>query len=323
MKPIFIDYVEIEVKAGKGGNGCNSFFRDRFSRFPKPDGGDGGKGGDIVVIADENIHTLMDLQYHKRFVAMNGGHGEGNCKKGKDGKDCYIRVPVGTLIKDAKTGYILRDLTSPGEKVVVARGGEGGKGNSPKKSATLGVSGEEKKLVLELKIIADVGIIGYPNVGKSTLLNRISASRSKVADYPFTTKAPVLGCVEIEGEDFSFVAADMPGLIEGAHKGRGLGHRFLRHIERTKILLHLIDISQPQGRDAYSDYVNLNRELNLYNLELGKKPQIVVANKMDLPGSYLNLKKFSEKLGKKIYPISALKGEGIESLLQAIKEMLS
>ncbi|MCM8783381.1 MAG: GTPase ObgE [Candidatus Omnitrophica bacterium] len=323
MKPIFIDYVEIEVEAGKGGSGCKSFFRSRYHRFPKPNGGDGGKGGDIVIVADNNIHTLIDLQYRKRFVAENGRGGGGNCKKGEDGKPCIIKVPIGTLVKDAKTGFILRDLTYSGEEVVVARGGRGGQGNGLRKPATPGLLGEKKRLILELKIIADVGIIGYPNVGKSTLLNRISSSRSKVADYPFTTKAPVLGCVKIEGEDFSFVAADMPGLIDGAHKGKGLGYQFLRHIERTKILLHVVDISQPHGRDAYTDYLSLNREISLYNFELGKRPQLVIANKIDIPGSAVNFKNFSEKLERKIYPVSALTGEGIESLLKAVKEMLS
>ena len=323
MKSNFVDYVEIEVKAGDGGNGCTSFFHDRFSRFPKPDGGDGGKGGDIILIADENISTLLDLQYRKRFVAENGHHGEGNNRRGEDGKDLYIKVPVGTLVKDAKTGFILRDLVYPGEKVTVAKGGEGGKGNRPRRPATLGKLGEEKKLILELKLIADVGIVGYPNVGKSTLLNRISSAHSKVADYPFTTKAPVLGRVEIEEGEFTFTVADIPGIIEDAHKGKGLGHTFLRHIERTKVLLHVIDISQPQGRNAYSDYLNLNKELFLYNPEMKKKPQIIAANKIDLPEASSNLEEFSKKINDKIYPISALTGEGIDELMKAIKNILS
>ncbi|MCM8765377.1 MAG: GTPase ObgE [Candidatus Omnitrophica bacterium] len=323
MRSNFIDYVEIEVKAGKGGDGCNSFFRHRFSRFPKPDGGAGGKGGDVVIIADENIHTLLDLQYRKRFVAEDGHNGEGNHKKGEAGRDCFILVPVGTLIKEAKRGFVLRDLTKPGEKVIVARGGEGGKGNRSGKPATAGKEGEEKRLILELKLIADVGLLGYPNVGKSTLLNRISPAHSKVASYPFTTRAPVLGKVEIGGEEFDFTVADIPGLIEGAHQGRGLGYTFLRHIERTKVLVHMVDISQSEGRDAYSDYLNLNRELFLYNPDLEKKPQLVVANKIDLSGAWDNLRRFSERLNKKIYPLSALTGEGVEQLLKAIKEILS
>ncbi|MCM8779235.1 MAG: GTPase ObgE [Candidatus Omnitrophica bacterium] len=323
MKTNFIDYVEIEVKAGKGGDGCTSFFYDRFSHFPKPDGGNGGKGGNVIIIADENIHTLLDLQYRKRFVAENGHHGEGNYKKGEAGKDCYILVPVGTLVKDAQTGFILRDLTQPGEKVIVAKGGEGGRGNRPRKPATPGKLGEGKKLILELKLIADIGLVGYPNVGKSTLLNRISSAHSQVGDYPFTTKAPVLGRVEIEDEEFTFTVADMPGLIEGAHRGKGLGHTFLRHIERTKILLHMIDISESAGRDAYDDYLSLNKELFLYKPDLKEKKQIIVANKIDLPGAWENLERFSRNLKEKIYPISALKGEGIEQLLQAVKETLS
>ncbi len=323
MKPIFIDCVEIEVKAGNGGNGCRSFYRRRGIRFPRADGGDGGKGGDVVLIADGNIHTLLDLQYRKHFVAENGGHGEGNHKKGENAPDCLIRVPAGTLVKDRDAGRVLRDLARTRERVIVVRGGEGGKGNKPRRDATKGKPGEEKRLLLELKLVADVALVGYPNAGKSTLLNRISRARSKVADYPFTTRVPVLGRVETEDREMLFTVADMPGLIEGAHKGKGLGLEFLRHIERTKILVHLVDISQPQGRDAYSDYLNLNKELFLYNPGLKEKFQIVAANKIDLSGSSENLKKFSEKLKSKVYPISALRGEGIEDLLEAIGNALA
>lgn len=347
MKPIFIDCVEIEVKAGNGGNGCRSFYRRRGIRFPRADGGDGGKGGDVVLIADGNIHTLLDLQYRKHFVAENGGHGKGNHKKGENAPDCLIRVPAGTLVKDRDTGRVLRDLARTRERVIVVRGGEGGKGNKPRRDATKGKPGEEKRLLLELKLVADVALVGYPNAGKSTLLNRISRARSKVADYPFTTRVPVLGRVETEDREMlftpleirgdkaclrpakawlsltGFTVADMPGLIEGAHKGKGLGLEFLRHIERTKILVHLVDISQPKGRDAYSDYLNLNKELFLYNPGLKEKFQIVAANKIDLSGSSENLKKFSEKLKSKVYPISALRGEGIEDLLEAIGNALA
>lgn len=251
-------------------------------------------------------------------MAKNGGHGEGNHKKGENAPDCLIRVPAGTLVKDQDTGRVLRDLARAGERVIVVRGGEGGKGNKPRRDATKGKPGEERRLLLELKLVADVALVGCPNAGKSTLLNRISRAKSKVADYPFTTRVPVLGRVETEDREILFTVADMPGLIEGAHKGKGLGLEFLRHIERTKILVHLVDISQPQGRDAYSDYLNLNKELFLYNPRLKEKFQIVAANKIDLSGSSENLKKFSEKLKSKVYPISALRGEGIEDLLEAI-----
>lgn len=323
MRANFIDYVEIEVKAGNGGNGCTSFFHDRFNRFPKPDGGNGGNGGDVVLVADENVFTLLDLQYRKRFVAENGSHGEGNNKKGADGRACVVKVPVGTLVKDAKTGFTLRDLTHPGDKVIVAKGGKGGKGNRPKTPATKGEFGEERRLCLELKLIADVGLVGYPNVGKSTLFNRISSACSKVANYPFTTKAPVLGHVEIEEYDFTFTVADMPGLVEGAHKGKGLGHTFLRHIERTKVLVHILDISQPRSDNVYYDYLNLNKELFFYNPDLEKKPQLIVANKIDIPGSSENLKKLAQKINDKIYPVSARTGKGVVELLEAIKEILS
>lgn len=310
------------MKAGDGGNGCRSFYRDLRMRFPRPDGGDGGRGGDIVLIADENIRTLLDLQYHKHFVAQKGQHGKGNNKKGGEGKAFLIKVPVGTLVKDRATDRVLRDLTKEGESVIVARGGKAGRGNSPRHDATRGEPGEEKRLLLELKLIADIGLIGYPNVGKSTLLNRISRAKSKVADYPFTTKIPILGRLESGDKEIIFTVADMPGLIEGAHKGKGLGHEFLRHIERTRILVHIIDISQPQGRDAYQDYLSLNNELFLYNPKLKEKPQIVVANKIDLPQSSENLKIFSERFEGEIYPISALTGEGIDVFLEATKKLL-
>jgi GTP-binding protein len=322
VKQIFIDHVKILVEAGKGGDGCRSFYRDRRSRFPKPDGGDGGKGGDIILKTDKNILSLVDLGYRKHFVAQKGRNGQGNDKKGEDGKDCIIPVPAGTLVKDTEKGFVLRDLTQIPQEVVVARGGPGGLGNRPHRDATRGAEGEKKKLSLELKLIADIGLIGYPNVGKSTLLNCLSSAKSKVAAYPFTTKTPILGRLDIEGGENIIVVADIPGLVEGAHKGKGLGHEFLRHIERTRILVHIVDISQSEGRDALSDYLNLNKELFLYNPALKEKPQIVVANKMDLPNFSENFKKFSEKLDRKIYPISALTGEGIEAFLEATKRLL-
>lgn len=315
---MFIDQARIYVKAGDGGNGCNSMHRDRVNRIGRPDGGPGGKGGDIIFTADENIHTLLDLHYRQHIKGHPGGHGGSNHKKGPEGEDSIVKVPAGTLIKDDQAGLVLRDLVKPGDHVIVAKGGFGGRGNSRGREAQYGFPGEEKTLRLELKMIADIGIIGYPNSGKSTLISRISSARPKIASYPFTTKEPNLGVVKVF-EDQDIVVADIPGLIEGAHKGRGLGHRFLRHVERNRYLLHLIDISAFEGRDPYEDYRSLNEELKLYSLELAKTPQIVVLNKMDITGAKEHLKEFKKKFGKKkVFPISALTGEGIPELLKEL-----
>ncbi|MDP2913258.1 MAG: GTPase ObgE [Candidatus Omnitrophota bacterium] len=315
---MFIDVSKIYVKAGDGGKGCHSFYRDKWNRVGSPDGGPGGDGGAVIIEADFNIHTLLDFQYRQHHKAESGTHGSSNHKKGREGIDLRIKVPPGTLIKDANTGMILRDLVKPGDLVTIAKGGGGGRGNSRGRDAECGAPGEEKKLILELKLIADAGIIGYPNVGKSTLISKISSARPKIANYPFTTKEPALGVVNFS-EGRTMVVADIPGLIEGAHAGRGLGHEFLRHVERTKILIHIVDCSASEGRVPHSDYVNLNNELKLYSKELAKKPQVIALNKMDCPHAKANLKGFKKCLkGKKIFPISAVTGEGIKELLDAV-----
>lgn len=315
---MFVDEAKIYIKAGDGGDGCNSMHRDRYHRYGRPDGGDGGKGADIIFEADQNIHTLLDFQYRQHFKADSGSHGSSNHKKGRYGPDLHIKVPPGTIIKEAGSGLVLRELINPGDHVAIARGGEGGKGNSRHRSAEPGALGEEKTVILELKLIADAGIVGYPNAGKSTLISAISSARPKIADYPFTTKAPVLGVVKVH-EGASLVVAEIPGLIEGAHEGRGLGDRFLRHIERTKVLIHLIDAASCEGRDPYKDYLNLNRELRLYSRELVKKPQLIALNKTDLGQAKENIKRFKRHMrGKKVFLISAVTREGIKELLNAV-----
>lgn len=317
---MFIDEAWIYVKAGNGGSGCRSFEKIRGKRYGRPTGGDGGEGGNIVLAADNNINTLVEFKYNKHFKAASGRHGGSNNKNGEDGEDRLLRVPPGTIIRDKETGLVLRDLKKAGEKVIIAKGGAGGKGNSVRRGATPGEIGEEKKLYLELKLVADVGIVGYPNAGKSTLLSKITRARPRIANFPFTTKSPILG-VACAGE-FSFVIADIPGLIEGAHMGRGLGDRFLRHIERTRILLHLIDMASVDGRDPNDDFVKLNNELGQYGEELKKKKQIVVVNKMDMGEAKKNLRRFNACRGKKVYKISALTGEGLQDLLKiAAKEL--
>jgi GTP-binding protein len=314
----FIDEVRIYVKAGDGGDGCNSLYRDRVIRLGRPDGGPGGDGGDIIFDADVNIHTLLDFQYRQHFQAKSGLHGSSNHKKGKRGEPSHIKVPPGTIIRDASTGLHLRDLARAGDSVIIARGGVGGHGNSRMRDAAKGAPGEEKVLKLELKLVADAGIVGYPNAGKSTLISKISAARPKIANYPFTTKEPNLGVVKLY-DDHTIVVSDVPGLIEGAHEGRGLGHKFLRHTERTKILIHMVDISAIDGREPWADYSSLNKELRLYSKELAKKPQIIVLNKIDCPEAKENIKIFKKKIpGKKFVKLSALTGEGIKELLKEI-----
>lgn len=317
----FIDKAHILCYGGNGGSGCNSFYRDKYGRYPKRDGGDGGDGGDVIVRTTKNLSTLLDFQYINHFHAGRGGNGSGNNKKGARGKDCIISVPVGTLVKDAKTNLRLRDLTAEGEEVIVAKGGIGGAGNRKVKTSLPGQAGQEKEVYLELKLIADVGIIGYPNAGKSTLISRISSAKSKVAPYPFTTTAPIIGVVKLSSEQ-TFVACDIPGLIKDAHRGKGLGFEFLRHIERTKVLLHLIDMAAIDGRNPVEDYLSLNEELRLYNPSLMDKPQVLVANKMDLPQSQKNLDIFRLKIKQIPYPISCITGEGIDNMLKAVDERL-
>ena len=312
----FVDEAKIFVKAGSGGNGCNSFYRSRHLRHPKPDGGNGGRGADVVIIADSKLRTLLDFKYNRHFIAKNGSHGGNQRKQGKAGDDYLIHIPAGTILKEIPTGNIIRDLKRNGEKVVVAKGGEGGKGSASALAVTRGQPGEEREIFLELRLIADVGIIGFPNAGKSTLISRVSNAAPKVANYPFTTKDPVLGMIQIE--DCSITIADLPGIIEGAHEGKGLGFRFLKHALRTRFFIHLIDIAAKDGRDPIDDFNILNKELKFYNRELGSKPQIIVANKIDLPGTEENLKRFKKAIERKIYSISALNGKGIEELLGVI-----
>ena len=319
---MFIDEAKVYVKAGSGGDGCSSFYRDKYNRRGWPDGGPGGDGADVVFEVDANIQTLLDFHYKQHLKAPSGGHGSSNNKKGPRGGDLRVKVPAGTLIKDASTKLVLRDLVKVGDSVIIAKGGKGGRGNSKNHLADKGSTGEEKTVILELKLIADAGIIGYPNAGKSTLISKISSARPKIASYPFTTKEPVLGVVR-PYDDATFVIAEIPGLIEGAHEGRGLGDRFLRHIERTKVLVHLVDIAGTEGRDGRSDYVKLNEELESYSKELIKKPQVIALNKVDLPGAAENIKKFKKEFPrKKVFPISAVSGKGLKELLGEVHKKL-
>ncbi len=314
---MFIDTAKINVASGSGGNGCNSFFRDKRLSHPRPNGGPGGCGGHIVIKADSHIHTLLDFKYRRHFKAEDGSNGGSNDKKGSNGKDCIIKVPVGTVIKDASLDLVLRDLGRPGEEVIVCEGGAGGRANAPFKEATPGGPGKERDLFFELKLLADVGIVGFPNAGKSTLIWKISNARPRIANFPFTTKAPVLGIVRAKrGRDF--VVCEIPGLIEGAHLGKGLGYQFLRHTERTKVLIHLVDMAGVEGRRPLDDYTALNNELGLFSKELAKKPQILAVNKMDIPSASQNLAEFKKAVRKKSYAISGATGYGISELIEAV-----
>ena len=329
---MFTDYAKIYASAGKGGNGAVSFRREKYIAAGGPDGGDGGKGGDIYFEVDPDSNTLIDFRYKKKFKAENGSNGEGAHKYGKSGEDLYIKVPIGTIVKDAKTNEILADLSEKGQKELVLRGGRGGKGNSHFATATRqaprfaqgGEEGEEKELILELKLLADVGLIGYPSVGKSTILSIVTAATPKIADYPFTTLVPNLGVVKPEyGE--SFVIADIPGLIEGASEGVGLGTEFLRHIERTRLLLHVIDVSGLSGRDPIEDYYVINKELEKYSEKLAKRKQIIVANKIDSmqdPEIYEKLEKLAKENNQELFKISAATGEGIKELMIEVSKIL-
>jgi GTP-binding protein len=324
----FIDEVKIWIKGGDGGRGWVSFRRERFVPRGGPDGGDGGKGGDITLMATEGLSTLLDLRYQQRYRAANGAHGKGKDQTGKSGDDLIIPVPVGSVVKDAETGEVLRDLAVAQERFLAAAGGRGGRGNArfatPTRQvprfAESGEKGQQRWLKLELKLLADVGLIGHPNVGKSTLLRRVSAARPKVADYPFTTLVPHLGVVSY-GELKAFVMADIPGLIAGAHKGTGLGSRFLRHVERTRLLVHILDISaDPQG-DLWRHYEEVNEELGLFHPSLLEKPQLVVLNKTDLPAvreRIRSIKDAFQQKGVELYSISALTGEGVDEMIREI-----
>ena len=320
MSSIFIDHAKIFVKAGDGGRGCQSLYRDKYNRKGVPDGGSGGRGASIIFKADRNFSTLLDFKYNRHFTGAHGGHGSGKKKRGRDAHDVIVRVPVGTNILDLKTNCILRDLAVDEEEVIVARGGKGGIGNCYRSEATPGEAGEARNIILDLKLIAEVGVVGFPNAGKSTFISAVSNAHSKIAAYPFTTKFPVLGVVR--GEDKTLVIADIPGLIEGSSEGRGLGDKFLRHVERTKILVHVVDMAGFEGRDPLQDYKVLNRELKAYNIQVSKKPQVIAANKMDLDGAAANLKRFKAAVKKPVYAISALQKEGLEELIEAIAKKL-
>jgi GTP-binding protein len=326
---VFIDKAKIYVKAGRGGDGVVSFRREKYVPRGGPDGGDGGKGGDVVVLADPMASTLLDISRRKSFRAKNGRPGQGGNRTGKSGKDLVIRVPQGTWIMEEDDETTVRDMARALERFILARGGKGGRGNKSFASATNqvprtctpGREGEEGWYWLELKLIADVGLVGLPNAGKSTLLSRISAARPKIADYPFTTVEPVLGIVDL-GDGFDAVVADIPGLIEGASHGAGLGHEFLRHIERTRLLIHIIDIAPLAGPHPLEAYEIVRGELRSYSEELLRRGSIVVANKMDLSGSERNLADLEKGLGRALVPISAVTGEGIPRLLGTMKERL-
>ena len=289
-------------------------------RYPRADGGDGGDGGSVMFVADPHMQTLLDYRFQQHYQGKRGGHGSSKGSAGKDGDDCVLRVPIGTVLWDDDTGLLIRDMTNPGEQVVVAKGGKGGIGNMRRRTVVPPTQGEEKVIRLELKIIADVGIVGFPNAGKSTIINGISKVRSKIANYPFTTKQPILGIVETD--EFNFVVADLPGLIEGAHLGRGLGHQFLKHAERTKILVQVIDMAGSEDRDPLDDYETINLELEQYSDQLAHKSKILVANKMDLAGAKKHLKRFRKEYDVDIIEISALEKEGLDELVLEMVRIL-
>ncbi|MGI6727747.1 MAG: GTPase ObgE [Anaerovoracaceae bacterium] len=327
---MFVDRAKITIKSGKGGNGSVSFRREPFVPQGGPDGGDGGKGGDIIFLADRNLKTLLDFRYKRKYEAENGEDGKKKKQFGKSGENCIIKVPIGTVIIDEETGLVIKDLVKDGDSVVVIKGGKGGKGNVHFKNsvrqapnfAEAGENAREKQISLELKLIADVGLIGFPNVGKSTLLSVVTGAQPKIANYHFTTIYPNLGVVNYY--DKRFVMADIPGLIEGAHKGVGLGLDFLKHIERTKLLIHLVDVSGSEGRDPIDDFNKINDELSLYGKKLSTKPQIVAANKMDLVSEeqYERFKEYIEGKGYSVYPISAYQNQGIDELISATYKTL-
>ncbi len=329
---MFIDVAKISVKAGKGGDGLVSWRREKFEPSGGPYGGDGGNGGSIILKADEGIRTLMDFRYKRSYHGENGENGKTKNQYGKAGQDIVLKVPVGTLIKDESTGKVIVDLKEKDQTFIIAKGGKGGRGNARFATSTRqapgfaepGTKGQERKMILELKLLADVGLIGFPNVGKSTILSIVSAAKPKIANYHFTTLKPNLGVVRIADEK-SFVIADIPGLIEGASEGLGLGHAFLRHIERTRVLVHVLDASGSEGRNPVEDFYKINEELVQYNDKLQTKPQIIVANKMDMPGGEEGLEAIKaefEPKGYKVYSVSAATGEGIKELKYAIWNLL-
>lgn len=326
----FIDRVKIYVQAGTGGNGTVAFRHEAHVPKGGPSGGDGGRGGSVIFVATNSLSTLLDLRYYREYKAQNGEKGHAKKMHGADADDLVIRVPVGTCVYDDDTGNIIADLTKDGQRAVIAKGGRGGRGNArfassrnpAPKICENGEPGEKFNLRVELKLLADVGLVGFPSVGKSTLLSVVSKARPQIADYHFTTIVPNLGVVQVK-DGRSFVMADLPGLIEGASQGKGLGHQFLRHIERCRVIVHIIDMSGSEGRDPYEDYVTINKELGEYEYRLLERPQIIVANKMDGDEAEENLKKFKEKLGdQKVFPIIAPIHEGIDAVLYAVADAL-
>ena len=330
---MFIDKARIFVKAGNGGNGAVSFRREKYVPAGGPDGGDGGRGANIIIVADTGLRTLMDFKYKKKYSAQHGEDGSKKKRAGKNGEDLILSVPEGTVIRDEKTGLIIADLKKAGDKAVVARGGYGGKGNQHFANAVRqapafaksGTDGQERWITLELKMIADVGLLGFPNVGKSTFLSVVTSAKPKIANYHFTTLTPNLGVVQTRHGE-SFVIADIPGIIEGAADGVGLGHDFLRHVERTKVLVHIVDISGIEGRDPIDDFEKINEELRLYNEKLASRPQIVVANKSDLlfdETIYENFKKTMEEKGYEVFKMSAVTRDGVDQVIDRVSQLLN
>jgi len=331
---MFVDKAKIYVKGGDGGDGIVAFRREKYVPEGGPAGGDGGKGGDVIFRVDEGLRTLMDFRYQKHFKAPRGEKGRNKSQNGANAENLIVRVPPGTVVMDDDTQEIIADLTRHGQEVVIARGGRGGRGNirfatannPAPEIAENGEEGEERWVVLELKVMADVGLIGFPSVGKSTLLSVVSAAKPKIAPYHFTTLTPNLGVVALE-DGRSFVMADLPGLIEGAHEGVGLGHEFLRHVERTRVIVHVVDMAATDGRDPFEDWVKINEELRLYNARLAERPQIIAANKMDMPEAAEHLEQFRRQLAKargeaEIFPISAISRQGIRELLYRVMDVL-
>ncbi len=330
---MFSDVAKIFVKAGDGGNGAVTFHREKYVAAGGPDGGDGGRGGNVVFVADKSVNTLIDFRYKRKYAAENGGGGRDANRNGKNGADLTIKVPVGTVIRDIKSDRVICDLKVEGQSVVVAKGGSGGWGNvhfatatrQTPKFAKSGMPGDERELSLELKLIADVGLLGFPNVGKSTFLSMVSDARPKIANYHFTTLEPNLGVVNL-GDNGGFVIADIPGIIEGAHEGVGLGHEFLRHVERTRVLLHIVDVSGIEGRNPIEDFDTINNELKMYSEKLADKPQIVIANKADIPQFEENFESFCAEMedrGYKVFRISAATSQGVREVLNYTLELLS
>lgn len=326
---MFIDEVNIKVIAGNGGDGCTAFRREKYVEMGGPYGGNGGHGSNIILKVDTGLHTLIDLRYMKLIKGEKGENGEGKNKHGKAAKDIVIKVPQGTVVTDLDTNNVICDLKEKDSEIIIAKGGRGGRGNTAFKTRSNpcptfsenGEPGETKYLKLELKLLADVGLVGLPSVGKSTFLSKISSAKPKIADYHFTTLSPNLGVVKTI-DNRSFVVADLPGLIEGASEGVGLGDKFLRHIERCKVIAHIIDMSSTEGRDPYEDYLTINKELESFSKKLIKKPMIVIANKMDMPESIDNLNKFKKQVDCEVYPISAINNEGINEVLIHLADML-